>query len=527
MCKNYFLSLVLLASTNLMAQEAFTLSEDLYIGEALTVSGDFTITGNAQVVVAPGATLEVGGDLTQNSSNNLQLQADGSGYAQMKISGSYSGSGSVEHQANLSTGWRMIGASMNATTASYFGNVGTTGSGHTVNTQNLFSWDGTQYVNVVDATAAISPGTGYFGYVGTYGFQAAGVASFTGTPNTSLTPSLNNGTAIQEVTIEGGLARDGWNLVANPFTCALDFNELSPTNVDNAFYIYDGTSYQAYSGGGITKPYIAPHQSFWVKANASSPSLGTLSMADDGIISQSPTFYKTQGPSFDRLVLRTQAVQDSLAHDYTVVAFVNGTQDGYDAEYDAYKMANGANHPNLYSYHQGVGMANNAIDYGPGYGDAKSLEIAFRAPQHGESYQISYDPSYMLHQYEVYIEDRKTQSFQQINQQAYVFTHDSSMVNRFVLHLQSKSVGAVEFVAPAKDLQAWTHQGDFYVLANYSSQATLSLYRITGEKITDSEIALRAGSIEKGALPKDLAAGVYLLSIASPEKNQHFKVYLP
>ena len=306
------------------------------------------LSGSATLDINEGGALVISGNLTNTSTNPLTINASISGYGQLKVNGSINNTGTINHEQYFTGGWQMVAASMNATTASYFGNVGTNATSGTANTQNLFSWDGTQYVNVANNSASITPGTGYFGYVGTYGFRdnANATYSFTGTPNTSVTPSLVNLTSIANMTAG---SNDGWNLVANPFTCALDWTTITEVNVNDAFYIFDPSTsgYQSYSGGGISVGHIAPMQSFWVQANAGSPSLGTLTMSTNGTVASAPQLYKTS-INFDRLVLRTTALNDSTAVDYTVVSFIENNSDhAYDSDWDARKLYNAGELPNV------------------------------------------------------------------------------------------------------------------------------------------------------------------------------------
>lgn len=81
-------------------------------------------------------------------------------------------------------------------------------------------------------------------------------------------------------TNHGTPAEDGWNLVANPYPCTIDWTDLnwSKANLDDAIYVYDAAtgSYASYvngigNNGGSN--LIAPFQAFWVHANGPSPQL--------------------------------------------------------------------------------------------------------------------------------------------------------------------------------------------------------------------------------------------------------------
>ncbi|TVQ81130.1 MAG: T9SS C-terminal target domain-containing protein [Flavobacteriales bacterium] len=494
------------------------------------------LANTARVIVQPGKSIELEGSIVHNSSENIELRADATnGYSMLKNSGPYSGSGTgrVMQQQNLNAGWIMIAAPMTNTTAGFFGDVGATGPGHTVNTQNLFSWDGSNYVNVVDNNSTITPGRGYFGFVGQYGFRGTvGVHDFTGVPNLSVSPSLNFATAGNDVVIEGDpTATEGWNLIANPFTCALDFSLLTRTNVDNAFYVFNnsksgGAGYESYASGGISHPEIAPLQSFWVKASAASPSLGTLSMATHGTTSASPNHLRTV--SFDRLVLRTHVAQDTAINDYTVVSFVDdNTTMGYDGAWDAYKMANTGSIPNIYSTHSdGAAMAINAIPYGPGYSDKMTVPISFRASQQGESFRISFDDSYMLNTYAVYLEDKLEKTFTDLNAQDYSFVNDTSMSARFVLHFRAGALSIDEPESLSRTntgLHAWIFAGQAHINSRIAGDVQLSVFDMSGKQLQSGQMNVSAGGRYEWPLRQDLAAGVYLLRIHTSLGTQSIK----
>lgn len=496
------------------------------------------ITITSGTVTLQSSTRTAPGNLIVSTGATLNLEAtDASNYAQLKIDGTITNNGTINHQMRFDGGWQMVAASMNATQASYFGAVGSDANGGTSNTQNLFSWDGTQYVNVVNNNAAITPGQGYFGYVGDFGFRddgnnsnntGAGIYTFTGTPNTSVTPSLTFATST--VTMSAG-TNDGWNLIANPFTCALDFNTITLTNVNDAFYVYNPTdnttgSYVSGSKAGTDPTIIAPMQSFWVQANAASPSLGTLTMAANGTVSSTPTFYKK---NFDRLVLKTVSTQDSTAIDRTVISFVGqGTSKSYDGEWDAHKLYNSGKFPNIYSKYNGNEVSINGIDFGPNHPNADSIDIAFQAPNAGEVYEISIDKSYMLYPYDIMLEDKKLGTFTDLNQSSYQFPYDDNFVDRFVLHFSSKTVG-LEHLANrnANSLQVWMHNGAVNYLANYEGAAQMDLLDLSGKKLWSAEVSFERDQQASLTLNRQLPAGIYLLrSQEGNGKVQTEKVYL-
>ncbi len=78
----------------------------------------------------------------------------------------------------------------------------------------------------------------------------------------------------------GDGANDGWNLVGNPYPYPINWAAASgwtKTNVDASFYIWNAADgeYQSHNGiaGTLPDSLIAPGQGFWVKSNASGPSI--------------------------------------------------------------------------------------------------------------------------------------------------------------------------------------------------------------------------------------------------------------
>ncbi|MCH8546708.1 MAG: hypothetical protein LAT54_08240, partial [Cryomorphaceae bacterium] len=419
----------------------------------------FALESSAEL--APAKFINAKGNFTHDGP--VKLAASSSDYSQLRFSGVYSGSnGNVTQQKSLHANWNLLGASMNATTAGFFGDVGSSGATHTTNTQNLFSWNGENYVNLPDNSEGITPGQGYFGFVGQYGVRSnAGIHSFAGAPNTSVNiPLLYDNTFVADnaVTISNGLDREGWNLLANPFTCNLDIASVSRSGFNNAFYLYDGTNYTAIAPGGIVDGVIPPLSAFWMQANDASPDLGggNLSMGVDGTVSATGSGFARH--ALDRLVLRTYALGDTIHTDYTVVSFIEGTTDGFDGEWDAHKMEKHVDYPNIYSTHtDGSTMAINAIPYGPSHSDKKTVPVAFKANQHGANFTIRYDDQYMINTYAVYLEDKLEGTFTDMSAQDHTFINDTSMTDRFVLHFRAGalSIDAEDVLSSHSGVKAW------------------------------------------------------------------------
>lgn len=500
-----------------------------------TATGNLIVSSNGTLAIDPGNDLEINGNFSLDGT--LTLNADASSYSQLKVDGNITNNGTFNFEQYLHGGWHMIASPFDATTASIFGNVGTNATGGTVNTENLYAWDGTQYVNVANNAASVSPGMGYYGYVGQYGIQDNGTTtySFTGNPNTSVNTgslTLYNNTVTTAQNLASG-SNEGWNLLGNPFTCELDFSAIATrSDFANSFYIYDpdGASYSSYSSGGITDPYIAPMQAFWVQATGASPTLGTLTMATHGTVGNSPAFRKSNQVNFDRVVLRTEATQNSNAKDYTVVSLVgNSATQSYDEQWDARKLYNGGDNPNIYSVHQSLEMAVNAIDYGPGYNQTVSIPLGFKAPVNGESYTISLDGSYMLNQYLVVLEDKHTDELIDLSLNDYSFSYDENQLDRFVLHLNALNIGIDELTKDLAEasLEAWINNQSLNIKADFSGEASFELVDLSGKTVWSTSKNFDANQTISVAINQNLNSGIYILRYESPSLGQRaHKVFL-
>ncbi len=499
----------------------------------------------AQILLDPGDALEITGMLTNNSLNNTAvfLQADQTGYSQLKFL-SFSGAGVVKQQQYFSgDGWHNFTSPFDNIQASQFGLVG---SDKDPNVQNMYSWDASlgQWTNIPNGTENLDLGEGYAVYYGANGAFDVGVQSspgpyileLSGVP--SSTASFNTNYTANPVwnQFTDPLQQEGWNLIGNPFNCALDFKELmlqstSSSTINDAFYTWDLNqgSYIAYSPAGIEDHNIAPLQGFWVQQKSglgSGPQTHNWDLSTSAFVSSSaPTFYKTQH-GFERLILETKAIADSTSLDYTLLAFINGATDGFDPNWDAHKIFNHPNKPSIFSEHQGQVLANNAIDYGPGYLYRKTINIGYKTADHGNQFEISLNLDYLQNFYEVHLEDLLKQKMHDLNSGAYVFSHDTSMVQRFLLHigLAGMSDGDQIVSESTDELEIWQEAigRKVYIKANLAGSYQFRLLDLSGKLHWHHAPDLNSGQQSELLLPSQLCNSFYILEVTSSGSGFRF-----
>jgi hypothetical protein len=462
---------------------------------------DLTV-GSGVTFSASKDEVHVAGDLVNNG--NIVLQATSAAYAQLKVDGSISGSGTVVQNMYLTgSGHHALASPM---TAGFTTTSGTASA--------LYSYDAaTGAYDMSPSTTAA--GVGYFGLLGTGGFRTAnGTFSVTGTPNTSHTHTLGYAT-----TVAAGGSGNGWNLVGNPYTCALDWPAVTKSaGVTNAFYIWNpatstydyyvnGVSAPTgtYAGSSIASPYIAPMQAFWVQTTSSGQTL-TSTMAASGTVSQAPALYKTLP---DQVILVATSLVDSNKADALWIKNVAGATSGFEVAEDAWKMSNYGGQPELATWAAGERFAVNAMDLtGP-----TSVPVDFRAPVNGVKYAVRVEAD----GYVAVLEDRLTGAMYPLSQGPAVLRSAewTDEVPRLVLYLNpSAALGQSSVDAP----EFWAFATADAVLLHAASAGWAELVSLDG-RVLDRQ------RVEQGvtALRRPQVSGVYVVRSGT----QTAKIWVP
>ena len=205
------------------------------------------------------------------------------------------------------------------------------------------------YIPLTSITNPITPNKGYWVYLGTGSSSTAPITlDVTGSVR-----KFSNSIPLTR-TNTGSVPNDGWNLIHNPFPSPIKWSLLkgATANIDNAIYSYNadlnggaggsaayvnGISSPALGAGGISDT-IPMCQGFYVHCTANT----TLTAVEANKVSGNPTFLKmnnTGSLSSPQELLRLYVKGSNLHNDETVLYLQNGATDGFDAEYDAIKMA--------------------------------------------------------------------------------------------------------------------------------------------------------------------------------------------
>jgi hypothetical protein len=315
-----------------------------------------------------------------NASQNFTLLSTAALTARIAplTSGNFSGNIIMERFApGGTTGWALLSAPVSGSkisawlddfpTAGFNGATGTIGSfvsiqGYDETADGNFD-DPSSYVPVTAATLdPITPGSGYWVYLGTTSTTTTDIvidvpgAAVTG--NFNFQPDYTNNTSV---------VHDGWNLVANPYPSAIDWDAASGwtrTNIDNAVYTYqaDLDQYATYVGGVGTNGgsrFIASSQGFFVKANGASPVLTSTEQVKSAT---QPALIRHEREASQVLDLFRLRLEGQSFWDEAVVRFHPLATTSYDGSFDAFKLfSSNPQAPNISTLSEGNDYAVNAL----------------------------------------------------------------------------------------------------------------------------------------------------------------------
>ncbi len=313
----------------------------------------------------------------------------------------------------------------------------------------LFSFDEpTNYFNNLfnPITIPLNVGEGYF----VWSVPAApdyvtlnGTSNKTDVPVTlTVTPATNN---------------SGWNLLGNPFPCVVDWNGNSSwalNNVASTVYMFDpaGGNYKTWNfstgigTNGQANGYIAATQGFWIRTSDTIASQSSYSLTipeAERLADATTDFYKDAGS--EENILRINVKRDSYSDEYVLAINKNATE-GFDNDFDAYKMFPDNSAPLIYS---SIGNTKFTVNSIPDIENGDIVPLQF-IPKDGGTCELTVEGlDNFVPELPVYLEDKKTQYFQDLRENPeYSFDSEiSDDINRFVLHF-SNPMGLDDLTGP-------------------------------------------------------------------------------
>ncbi|NOU47179.1 MAG: T9SS type A sorting domain-containing protein [Bacteroidales bacterium] len=442
------------------------------------------ITVNDSLIVKPGATLNVTtGTLTLGTSPTVTLQSNASGTGSLiygtslpaKVERYIAGSVVATH------GWHFLSSPVDVQAISAFH---TPGSGN-----DFYKWDETTstWINRTATGGGINLAFETNFEVGK-GYLAANIANSTQTFN----GNLNVADVAKNLTYTGAATYAGWNLLGNPFSSALTWNDggWTLTNVDANCQIWNesSASYTVLGASGI----IPNGNGFMVHATA--PTSLTIPAASRVV--NSTNWYKNAEQN-DRIVLTVNDTEGQTSQS-TIIRFDGNASAGFDSQFDSYFLAGYA--PMFYSQTQ---LENYALNTLPAITENMSIPLGF-VKNDGSLFTMELTEN--ITGQTIYLTDTKTNQTVTLNDNSYTFTaEDGDNADRFVLHF---GVVGVNEKSDEANIHAWYVNGQLYI-QNTDQAVQMNIFDVHGRNL-QSSIINTTGMYSKAL---NLPAGVYMVRL--------------
>ncbi len=474
----------------------------------LATANSITIASGASLTILPDGELTVT-TLTNNAgTGGLILKSDATGTATL-IHNSDNVPATVENYLNGSgVQFKNVSSPVDITPISMF-------AGHTFYYYDETADDywGTAPVNL--GWTKITTGNmevlkGYAYYIGNETINYQGNLNYNSSNfNISLSYTEHSGDTPQG---DSYILYDGWNLVGNPYTSYLDWEQLGLTFLDETVYYYDGGT-ENYAYYNLTGPvsvnggskYIAPGQGFFVKADA----VGNIEIPNATRLHKSQKTAEKTGSDISDFV--KISIKANNYTDETVLRFIDDASNDFESKYDAYKRFTSKKEvPQIYSVNSNIKYAINSMKADK---ESVTIQLGFVCIT-GKQYQINFD-NINLSQYGfVYLEDKLTgKTIEMKKGEKYTFDYENDTQNkeRFILHIE-KSALSVNNINK-ENINIYPNPANDYIYVIADANASYKISNITGKIILSGNL-----DGDKKISTSELSKGVYFIKVDTKNK---------
>lgn len=511
-------------------------TKNVYIGNGIyVVQEDETIEVNhlevsvgAKLVIEQGASIKINGNLTNNGV--IDLLSTSTKFSSLIVEGTSSGTINYKRHINAFSSNDLISPPVKGNNFANFAIMNPNIFENPSNTdQKLFGPfnEGTGEYEIYSLSShssqIIEPGIGY---------RTARDSSEDGISGTSFTFVGNIETQNVNIPITtSGSSFDGWNLIGNPFSSYISFQDFFLLNQSEL----EGSSFQAiygYNGSGsgnrweilnalTTERLIAPGQGFFVKSKSGGGTISfTTSMrrtgdSDDFILGRN-----AQSPHYGYLRLEADA-QDMTFN--TEFYFNSNASIGLDPGYDASLFGGTAPPYSIYSLlvenDNGMPYAIQAL----GADDMNDITIPLGLnANEGQNITIAIAQTDLPSSVNVYIEDAYYNTSTLINNDGYSFTalENLSGHGRFYLKFESSALSIEEAAFEELSIIS-TKEKTVDITGNLLEKTECNIYDMHGRLILneDLDVGTNLNSIDV----VNLNMGIYIVELRNVSGEKRIK----
>ncbi|PZX20042.1 putative secreted protein (Por secretion system target) [Breznakibacter xylanolyticus] len=468
----------------------------------------------ANVVVKPGAGLNIPNGVTVNASQEFQLQSSndpqiGNAYLYLDGTGMISaGKNKIYQSISNNTYWYTVSSPVSGATPS---NINSTGG-----FQYWRDTDGTW--QTISNTATLTQGQGYRSYSYTdYVFSGA----INNDPSYTFTANYNSKNA-------------GWGLAGNPYPCAINWNALDTTmNIKNQFHIWLNfeKKYGSYNGtigtnlNSKNPNYIPSNHAFWVRVYDISTvgNSGTLTIPKTARVQSNSTYLKTTSTN-ELQYLRLSGIKGDNKDEMVVGIFNNSSDNFDDTDTEKWFATKNTELLELYTITNDKKLTISGYENLDG---CKIIPVGFKAGSKG-TFKINLDEIVNIPEdtkIELYdIGDSNNEirtDLKSVGSYSFVLNEATTNDNRFLLVLETPNQSNNVSEPKKTQIKLHSQQSKLYVSTPELTNPTIQILNTKGQIINQSQ--LTTGTINIFDLKEN---GIYIVKINSLEENYQEKVLI-
>lgn len=298
---------------------------------------------------------------------------------------------------------------------------------------------------------------------------------------------------------------EGWNMLGNPYPCAIDITSPSMVwsdGVSGTIYLYNGSNYSTYNrntGVGTLggTQYVPSMQGFFVKVSATSPS-PLVSFNEGARLHHDQLNYKTKVVENE---IRIE-LQGSTILDEVVFLHHEGATEGFDESYDALRLKGLDDKPFMYTQVDSKQMVMNAVD-------SFTREMKFPLNvigQYEEPLQLKIKSLHLPQEFDCYLEDCLNGEMILIEEGDLItLTDDAGRAERnYVLHFYASGM---DINTIHQFLKVYSYGNLVSIEKNTEDQMAVKVFNINGQLIDLFDFV---GASHQFTIDMD---GVYLLQL--------------
>ena len=478
-------------------------ANDPVISNITAEVNDLTIESGATLLIEDNGNLTVAGNLVNSGTFTVQSNSDGTG--SLITEGSVTGSTTLQRYfakysgEDGSDGWHFLSSSVASQAISSFNTHNTS--------DDFFKWDEaagnwdnrTEDDNSLDGSfeSTFTKGRGYL-----VSYSSNVTKEFAGTINTT-SETVNLSYSGSDVDLKG------WNLVGNPFTSAIDWDNVTTSaSVNDEVQVVkssNGTYLTWVNGAGsLTDGIIPAMQGFFVKATAVGQSI-TMDPADRE--HSNTDVYKSTNVADQ--TMRVQVVDHSDYSDLYIRFNENATE-SFDASWDANKLFGFSQIAQVYAYDNENLYAVNSLS---SHSETHIVNLAVKTPIAAEYHFVFMDLPQISDMYSVQLLDQASGTTIDIKEGTkYYFTsEEGNNENRFQLHFGTTGINEII----ASQLHTYM-SGENLCIIGEEGAAELQIFDVQGKQMFAKSVQLTDDFRQRVSL----SSGVYIIRV---QKNEIVK----